>query len=57
MRTSRLICKVLDSKSDSFKTGQLVSASSGWSLYAINEISGLNIAHPLGTFSITGITV
>lgn len=50
----RVICKVLGSRFDLFKVGQLVIASPGWSLYdvvdasachPVKEIPGLGIAH------------
>lgn len=65
MRAYRVICKVLDSRSDLFKTGQLVIASPGWSLYAvvdasachpIKKIPGLDVTHFLGNLGGAGIT-
>jgi NADPH-dependent curcumin reductase CurA len=65
MRAYRVICKVLDSRSDLFKVGQLVIASPGWSLYAvvdagachpINELPGLDNTHFLGSLGGAGTT-
>lgn len=65
MRMTRAVCKVLDSKSDTIKTGTLVSASPGWAHHAVvnadavmqlQELPNLNILHYLGAFGGTGLT-
>ena len=59
------IAEVLESKSDKYKKGDVVRASTGWTKYialdakecqAIQQIPGLSNTHYLGAFGPTGIT-
>ncbi|KAF2097071.1 NAD(P)-binding protein [Rhizodiscina lignyota] len=65
MRTTRNLCKVLDSKAEKLPTGSLVNASLGWTQYGVidakgllplQEIPGLSIVHYLGAFGGVGLT-
>ena len=66
MRIARGIYEVLESTSDKFKVGDKVSASMGWTEYAVANASdcmptpeppkGLNYSHYLGALGGTGLT-